>query len=56
MIAVQIHNDAPGHFIDYLCHQEPVVTFRLRATRLDIGSIESHHAANHLLKQQPVQL
>lgn len=48
------NHDAPGHFIDYLCQQEPVDAFRLDATRLDIGNMDSYHAANRLLQQQNV--
>ncbi len=40
------NRDAPGHFIDYLCQQESVDAFRLEATRLDIGSMDSYHAAD----------
>ena len=43
-------HDAPGHFIDYLCQQEQVDAFRLKATRLDIGSIDSYHVADRQLK------
>ena len=45
------NHDAPGHFIDYLCRREAVDAFRLRATRLDIGSTESYLAADRLLRQ-----
>ena len=48
------HHDAPGHFIDSLCQQEPVDAFRLEATRLDIGSVDSYHAADRLLQQNSV--
>ena len=48
------NHDAPGHFIDYLCQQEPVDAFRLFATRLDIGSIDSYHAADRQLRQYNV--
>ena len=48
------NHDAPGHFIDYLCQQEPVDAFRLEATRLDIGSIDSYQAADRLLQQSNV--
>jgi len=46
------NHDAPGHFIDYLCRQEPVEAIRLKGTRLDIGSVESYHAANRQLEQK----
>jgi glucose-1-phosphate thymidylyltransferase len=39
------NHDALGYFIDYLCQQEPVDAFRFVATRQDIGSIDSYHAA-----------
>ena len=48
------NHDAPGHFIDYLCQQEPVDAFRLKATRLDIGSLDSYHAADRQLQQYNV--
>ena len=47
-------HDAPGHFIDYLSQQEPVDAFRLEATRLDIGSVDSYHAADRQLQHQAV--
>jgi len=47
-------HDAPGHFIDYLCQREPVDAFRLNATRLDIGSVDSYQAADRQLQQNPV--
>jgi hypothetical protein len=37
-----------------LCQQEPVDAFRLEATRLDIGSIDSYHAADRQLQQYNV--
>jgi glucose-1-phosphate thymidylyltransferase len=43
-------SDAPGHFIDFLCRKDPVYAFRLNASRLDIGSIETHRAADHDLR------
>jgi dTDP-glucose pyrophosphorylase len=46
------NHDAPGHFIDYLRRQEPVEAFRLKSLRLDIGSIDSYHAADRKLRQQ----
>jgi len=48
------NKDAPGYFIDYLCQQEPVEAFRLNATRLDIGSVDSYRAADLQLRQQTV--
>lgn len=46
------NHDAPGYFIDYLCRQEPVDAFRLKATRLDIGSIDSYLAADRQMKRK----
>ena len=41
--------DAPGHFLDYLCQTESVSAFKLDASRLDIGSVESYREANKIL-------
>jgi len=46
--------DAPGHFIDYLCRREPVHAFRLNASRLDIGSIDTYRKADRILRQNPI--
>jgi len=35
-------NDAPGYFIDFLSRKEKVYAFKLNASRLDIGSIDSY--------------
>jgi glucose-1-phosphate thymidylyltransferase len=43
-------SDAPGYFIDFLCRRDPVYAFRLNASRLDIGSIETYRAADHDLR------
>ena len=48
-------SDAPGHFIDFLCRKEPVYAFRLNASRLDIGSIETYQAADHYLRINPLK-
>ncbi len=48
------NHDAPGHFIDYLCRHEPVQAICLKAKRLDIGSIESYHAADRRLQRKPM--
>lgn len=48
-------SDAPGHFIDFLCRKEPVYAFRLNASRLDIGSIETYRAADHYLRNNPLK-
>jgi glucose-1-phosphate thymidylyltransferase len=45
--------DAPGHFIAWLCRQEPVYAFRLTSSRLDIGSIDTYRQADRLLRQKP---
>ena len=47
-------HDAPGHFIDFLCRNDAVYAFRVRATRLDIGSIDSYHEADRRLRKEPV--
>jgi len=49
-------SDAPGHFIDFLCRKEPVYAFRLDASRLDIGSIESYRAADLYLRNNPLKV
>lgn len=46
------NHDAPGHFIDYLCHHSRVEAFRVDGDRLDIGSIETYHQADTLLEKQ----
>lgn len=46
------NHDAPGHFIDYLCINSRVEAFRVDGERLDIGSIETYHQADKLLKDQ----
>lgn len=48
------NHDAPGHFIDYLCQQEPVNAFCLQSTRLDIGSVDSYRDADRLMRQNSV--
>ena len=49
-------SDAPGHFIDFLCRKDPVYAFRLNASRLDIGSIETFQAADHYLRNNPLKV
>ncbi len=44
------NTDAPGHFINYLCHQEHVEAFRLKARRLDIGDAAAYRRADALLR------
>jgi glucose-1-phosphate thymidylyltransferase len=51
--AVQV--DAPGHFIDYLCRREPVTAIKLKEKRLDIGSMESYHRSDRILRDWPVR-
>jgi glucose-1-phosphate thymidylyltransferase len=48
--------DAPGHFIDFLCRKDPVYAFRLNASRLDIGSIETYRSADHYLRNNPLKV
>lgn len=50
-LAASANHDAPGHFIDYLCRTTLVRAFRLEASRLDIGSIETYHQADLLMQQ-----
>jgi len=49
-------SDAPGYFIDFLCRKDAVYAFRLNASRLDIGSIETYRAADHCLRNSPLKL
>jgi glucose-1-phosphate thymidylyltransferase len=49
-----VNRDAPGHFIAFLCRKDPVYAFRLNASRLDIGTIASYHAADRDLQNNPV--
>ena len=44
--------DAPGYFIDYLCQKEAVYAFKLNASRLDIGSVESYQEADRLMRAE----
>jgi glucose-1-phosphate thymidylyltransferase len=44
--------DAPGYFIDYLCQKEDVYAFKLNASRLDIGSVESYQDADRLMRAE----
>jgi glucose-1-phosphate thymidylyltransferase len=44
--------DAPGSFIDYLSRHESVYAFRLEATRLDIGDIETYRKADKRLRKE----
>ena len=46
--------DALGHFIDFLCRKDIVYAFRLNASRLDIGSIETYRAADAFLRNKPL--
>ena len=53
-LAMSENRDATGHFIAYLCQQQPVYAFRLTSSRLDIGSIDSYREADRLLRRHPV--
>jgi glucose-1-phosphate thymidylyltransferase len=46
------HIDAPGYFIDYLCQKEDVYAFKLKASRLDIGSVELYQDADRLMRAE----
>jgi len=47
------NDDAPGYFIDFLSRKEKVYAFKVNASRLDIGSIDSYREAQEaLIKQQ----
>ena len=46
-------DDAPGYFIDFLSRKEKVYAFKLNASRLDIGSIDSYREAQEALTKQP---
>lgn len=50
-----VNTDAPGYFIDFLCRKESVYAFRMHASRLDIGSIESYWAADRYLRNNPLK-
>jgi len=47
------NDDAPGYFIDFLSRKEKVYAFKLNASRLDIGSIDSYREAQEALTKQP---
>ena len=47
--------DAPGHFIDFLCQRDRVYAFRLNASRLDIGSVESYRAADAFMRNNALK-
>ena len=53
-LAASPNRDAPGHFIAYLCRKQPVYAFRLTASRLDIGSIDTYRQADRLLRKHPI--
>jgi glucose-1-phosphate thymidylyltransferase len=47
------NDDAPGYFIDFLSRTEKVYAFKVNASRLDIGNIDSYREAQEaLIKQQ----
>jgi len=47
------NDDAPGYFIDFLSRKESVYAFKLNASRLDIGSIDSYRKAEEALIKEP---
>ena len=49
-VDVTMEEIAPGHFISYLCRQEPVHALRLDSSRLDIGSIDTYNDADRFLR------
>lgn len=53
-IQVSDQCDAPGSFVDFLCQREAVYAFKLRASRLDIGSLTTYYLADKLLKREPI--
>jgi len=46
------NQDAPGYFIDYLCQKEIVYAFKLNASRLDIGGIDSYREADRIMRDE----
>jgi glucose-1-phosphate thymidylyltransferase len=44
--------DAPGHFMRYICHREPLWGFKLEAKRFDIGDMRSYRRADRLLNDK----
>jgi len=46
------NSDAPGYFIDYLCRTEAVYAFKLNASRLDIGSLDSYREADRIMRAE----
>lgn len=46
------NRDAPGYFIDYLCQTEAVYAFKLNASRLDIGSMDSYREADRIMRAE----
>jgi len=53
-IKLKDKHDAPGHFVDFLCQKEKVYAFKLNASRLDIGDLETYKEANKILSKEPV--
>jgi glucose-1-phosphate thymidylyltransferase len=47
--------DAPGYFIDFLCQRDTVYAFRLNASRLDIGSVDTYRAADNFLRNNALK-
>jgi glucose-1-phosphate thymidylyltransferase len=48
------NHDAPGYFIDFLSQREKVYAFKMDASRLDIGSMDSYREADQRLSREPV--
>ena len=46
------NSDAPGYFIDYLCQTELVYAFKLSASRLDIGSMDTYREADRIMRAE----
>jgi glucose-1-phosphate thymidylyltransferase len=46
------NDDAPGYFIDFLSRKEKVHAFKVNASRLDIGSLDSYREAQEALIKQ----
>jgi dTDP-glucose pyrophosphorylase len=46
------NSDAPGYYIDYLCQTEVIYAFKLNASRLDIGSMDSYREADRIMRAE----
>jgi glucose-1-phosphate thymidylyltransferase len=51
-LKIAADHDAPGYFIDYLCQTDVVYAFKLKASRLDIGSMESYREADRIMRAE----